>query len=46
MTNIQLVSCFGGNRIKINEKTNERMPLKRGGHGREVRRGSCEKEMK
>lgn len=42
MTNIQLVSCLGGNRIKINE----RMPLQREGHGRGVRRGSCEKEMK
>lgn len=37
---------FGGNRIKINEKIKERMPLKKEGHGREVRTGSCEKEMK
>lgn len=45
MANIPLVSCLGLNRIKINEKIKERMPLKREGQGIEIR-GSCEEEMK
>lgn len=31
MTNIQSVSCFGGKRVKINEKIKERMPLRERG---------------